>query len=172
MRCPTWWWPSSSDRIPGKRCNSAANGCKPIVGATAQSYTLTSSDVGSTIRVTETAGNGTGLGAPAVSAATATVKASAGHGRPTAKVLSARINSKKHTATFHLGSVGKATGFRCALVRRATRKGAKTPAPRYSKCRSPKTFKHLKPGSYVLRVRAVGPGGVDKTPATYRFRIK
>jgi hypothetical protein len=30
----------------------------------------------------------------------------------------------------------------------------------------------LKVGSYVLRVRAVGPGGVDKTPATFRFKIK
>ena len=44
--------------------------------------------------------------------------------------------------------------------------------PRYTKCRSPRTFKHLKAGSYVLRVRAVGPGGVDKTPATYTFKIK
>ena len=39
-----------------------------------------------------------------------------------------------------------------------------------TKCRSPRTFKHLKAGSYVLRVRAVGTGGGDKTPATYTLQ--
>jgi hypothetical protein len=38
-------------------------------------------------------------------------------------------------------------------------------------CRSPKTFRGLHAGSYVLYVRAIGPGGADKTPATYDFKI-
>jgi hypothetical protein len=59
----------------------------------------------------------------------------------------------------------------CVLVRKPTRKGAKTPSPKYSSCGSSKTFKHLKAGSYVLYVRAIGPGGVDKSPATYGFKI-
>ena len=46
-----------------------------ISGATGQVYTLTSADVGNTIRVQETASNSAGAGAPALSAATATVQA-------------------------------------------------------------------------------------------------
>ena len=154
-----------------ERCNAAANGCKPIAGATAQTYELSSGDVNSTIRVTETAANAAGNGAPAVSAPTATITASAGHARPTAKVLTARINSHKRTATFHLGSSGKATGFRCALVREPTRKGAKAPKIRYAKCGRVKTYRHLKPGHFKFYVLAVGAGGTSKKPATYTFKL-
>ncbi len=48
-----------------------------ISGATSQTYTLTSSDVGDTIRVQETASNSAGAGTPALSAATPTVLAPA-----------------------------------------------------------------------------------------------
>jgi hypothetical protein len=41
----------------------------------------------------------------------------------------------------------------------------------YSSCGSSKTFKRLKAGTYVFYVRAVGPGGADKIPATYKFKI-
>jgi hypothetical protein len=30
-------------------------------------------------------------------------------------------------------------------------------------------FRHLQAGSYVFYVRAVGPGGPDGTPATYKL---
>jgi hypothetical protein len=76
-----------------------------------------------------------------------------------------------HSAKFHFKATGDSTGFECALVRKPTRKGAKTPSPKYSSCGSSKTFKNLKVGSYVLYARAVGPGGADKTPATYKFKI-
>ena len=56
-------------------------------------------------------------------------------------------------------------------IRKPARKGAKAPSPRYAPCGTPKTFKHLQTGSYVFYVRAVGPGGPDKTPATYRFKM-
>ena len=36
--------------------------------------------------------------------------------------------------------------------------------------RSSKTFKHLKAGSYVLYVRAIGPGGADKSPRHLRIQ--
>jgi hypothetical protein len=158
-------------------CNTSGSNCQAIVGATGQTYKLGAADVGHTITVQEAASNVSGAGSPATSSATAVVRSSTAGGKtprkaPNTRLVFERISSKHHSATFRFKATGKATGFRCALVRRATRKGAKTPAPRYSKCRSPKTFKHLKPGSYVLRVRAVGPGGVDKTPATYRFKIK
>jgi PKD repeat protein len=161
-----------------QRCNNSGSSCQAIVGATAQTYKLAAADVGHTLTVQETASNVSGAGSPATSSATAVVHASPAGGKkphkaaPNTRLVFEQISSKRHSATFRFKATGKSTGFRCALVRRPTRKGAKTPAPKYSACRSPKTFKHLKPGSYVLRVRAVGPGGVDKTPATYRFKIK
>jgi hypothetical protein len=147
------------------------------VGATAQTHKLVTADVGHRLTVQETASNVSGAGSPATSSATAVVHASpAGgtkpHKAPNTRLLSERINSKAHSATFRFKARGKATGFRCALVRRPTRKGAKTPAPKYSACRSPKTFKHLKVGKYVFYVRAVGPRVVNKTPASYGFKIK
>jgi hypothetical protein len=55
-------------------CNSAAgSGCSAISGATGQTYTLTAADVGSTIRVQQTASNASGTGAPTASSPTATV---------------------------------------------------------------------------------------------------
>jgi len=161
-----------------QRCNSAGSSCQAIAGATAQTYELAAADVGHTLTVQETASNVSGAGSPATSSATAVVHASPAGGKkphkatPNTRLLSEQINSKRHSATFRFKATGKATGFRCALVRRPTRKGAKTPAPKYSACRSPKTFKHLKVGKYVLYVRAVGPRVVDKTPATYGFKIK
>jgi fibronectin type 3 domain-containing protein len=55
-----------------QRCDSGGAGCVNITGATAQSYTLTSPDVGSTLEVAVTASNTAGSAA-AASAATATV---------------------------------------------------------------------------------------------------
>ena len=57
-------------------CGSAGNNCQAIEGATAQTYTLTSADVGSTIRVQETASNTGGSSSPATSAATAVIQSS------------------------------------------------------------------------------------------------
>jgi hypothetical protein len=42
---------------------------------------------------------------------------------------------------------------------------------RWRKCTSPATYKHLKPGRHAFRVRAVGAGGTDATPALRRFTI-
>ncbi|MCW3019097.1 MAG: serine protease [Solirubrobacterales bacterium] len=54
-------------------CNASGSGCSAIAGATGSTYTLPASAVGSTIRVQEIAGNGSGSGAPVVSSATAAV---------------------------------------------------------------------------------------------------
>jgi IPT/TIG domain len=56
-----------------ERCNTLGGGCSAIEGATGHAYELTGADVGSTIRVQETAANAAGSGAPAASAQTATV---------------------------------------------------------------------------------------------------
>jgi hypothetical protein len=55
------------------QCDSLGTSCLPIAGASNQTYTLTSSDVGHTIEVQETASNAGGAGTPATSAATAVV---------------------------------------------------------------------------------------------------
>jgi hypothetical protein len=67
-----------------QRCDSSGNNCQAISGATAQTYTLTAADVGSTMRVQETASDSEGTSAPQVSAATAVVQsAPAGGGSST-----------------------------------------------------------------------------------------
>jgi hypothetical protein len=54
-------------------CDSVGNNCTSIPGATSQTYTLTTSDVGHTIRVLEGAGNAGGSGGPVSSAVTGVV---------------------------------------------------------------------------------------------------
>ena len=57
-----------------ERCDGSGNNCHPIEGATAQNYTLSTADVGSTIRVFETASNEGGSSEPAASAPTLPVQ--------------------------------------------------------------------------------------------------
>lgn len=70
-----------------QRCDSAGANCKTIPGATSTSYTLQAPDVGSTVRVSESASNSHGTGGSVVSAATAVVAAETtgggGGGTPT-----------------------------------------------------------------------------------------
>jgi hypothetical protein len=56
-------------------CDASGGNCSAIQGATSQSYTLTSAEVGHTIRVQETAINAGGSSSPAISAQTSTVQA-------------------------------------------------------------------------------------------------
>jgi hypothetical protein len=87
--------------------------------------------------------------------------------QPTTEIRKARINQANNKATFKFNARGNApaTGFQCQLER----KGHK--AKGFEKCRSPKTYRHLKPGGYTFNVRAKGPGGKDPTPAKKKFRI-
>jgi glucose/arabinose dehydrogenase len=42
----------------------------------------------------------------------------------------------------------------------------------YSRCRSPRTYRNLKPGSYGLRIRAVNPEGtIDATPVLFKWKV-
>jgi hypothetical protein len=81
------------------------------------------------------------------------------------KITKAMINSKKRRATFKFKAHGTATGFQCELKRKHKR-------AKFKRCRSPKTYRHLKPARYKFAVRTVGPGGHDPTPAKKKFRIK
>jgi hypothetical protein len=59
-----------------QRCDTAGANCSPVSEATAQTYTVGSADVGSTVRVAVTASNLAGASAPASSAQTAVVQQS------------------------------------------------------------------------------------------------
>jgi len=105
---------------------------------------------------------------PAAAAPPPAASASGGVRAPNTLLVERRIS--RHRATFRFEAAGAATGFECALVRREAHRRART--PRYAPCASKRTFSRLRPGAYVLYVRAVGPGGVDGTPVVYTFRIR
>jgi hypothetical protein len=74
-------------------------------------------------------------------------------------------------------ALGNETSFRCALVKLGSRRAA----PHYRRCAGRQRshtlgvlveYHHLARGRYIFYARAVGPGGVDPAPATYRFRIR
>ena len=84
---------------------------------------------------------------------------------PSTKLVKARIDRDKGTASFRFKGGGELTGFQCALASKARKKA------KFKPCRSPKRFRGLAAGTYSFKVRAVGPGGPDATPAVKRFTI-
>ena len=86
---------------------------------------------------------------------------------PSTHITKASISSKEHTAAFEFEAAGAGTafGFQCELRR------VKHSKPRFKDCRSPKMYKHLKPGNYTFEVRTLGSGGSDPTPAKKNFKI-
>jgi hypothetical protein len=102
------------------------------------------------------------------------------------EITSAKLSSRKKSASFDFTAPGAITGFQCELIRpkparkahkRKGRRGFKhavhkQPKPRFSSCGAPKTFKHLKPGRYTFEVRALDILGADANPAIRRFAIK
>ncbi len=81
---------------------------------------------------------------------------------PTTKILKAKIEER--TASFRFKGVdtaGAPVKFECKLDKQ-----------KYHRCRSPKTYKNLKPGKHKFLVRAISSNGVDSTPAKRKFRIQ
>ncbi len=74
-----------------------------------------------------------------------------------------RVKVRGSRATFRFkGSGAKGLRFECRLDRRPWRR-----------CRSPRTFKRLRPGRHAFRVRAVlARGPFSSKPATRKFRIR
>jgi IPT/TIG domain len=68
-----WSGEPSSESDQWELCSASGASCTAISGATKQSFTLAPGDIGSTVRVQESARDGAGAGAPAVSAASATI---------------------------------------------------------------------------------------------------
>jgi hypothetical protein len=67
----------------------------------------------------------------------------------------------KGIARFRFRSSEAGSSFRCSLDRRKPKR-----------CRSPRTYKRLKPGRHVFRVWAIdASGNKDPTPAKRRFRV-
>jgi hypothetical protein len=83
-------------------------------------------------------------------------------------ITNAKVNRKKHSAAFTFTSTA-ATGFQCALIKPTKRGNHKAPNPVFQSCSSPRTYNHLKHGSYTFEVRGLNSFGVDPTPATSRF---
>ncbi len=80
---------------------------------------------------------------------------------PNTKLKKAKVNSAARKATFTFSSTEKGSTFKCRLDKR-----------KFSKCRSPKTYKHLKPGKHTFKVRATDKAGnTDKTSAKRVFQI-
>ena len=48
----------------------------------------------------------------------------------------------------------------------------RTKKPKFSSCKSPKSYRHLGPGRYTFEVRALNPAGHDPTPAKREFRLE
>jgi hypothetical protein len=85
---------------------------------------------------------------------------------PDTVITSYVILHAKGRATFAFESRGPSTGFECQLTARPT--GV---IPPYKTCTSAKTYRHLDKGKWRLRVRAVGVGGTDPSPAKVLFHI-
>jgi hypothetical protein len=151
-----------------ERCDASGANCAAIPGATSAEYIATAADIGSTLRVEETASNADGTGSPASSAPTATI---AGRRPPPPNTLLTKvtIESRRHIAIFTFKATGKAIRFQCTLVR--IPRGQHAPADHYRSCGSGKTYTHVAAGEYIFYVRAVGPGGTDPTPASRTFTI-
>jgi|GEM_PF-472440 len=68
---------------------------------------------------------------------------------------------RRHRVVFRFVSSRPGSTFLCKLDRK-----------RFRRCRSPFAARHLRSGRHVFRVKARAPDGlVDRTPATWRFRV-
>ncbi len=94
-----------------------------------------------------------------------TCEVSQSAGPPNTKITKAKISQRRHKAKFKFKAKGEASGFQCKLKGKHQKKG-------FRSCDSPKKYKHLKHGKYKFKVRAVGPGGKDGSPAKKSFKIR
>jgi hypothetical protein len=81
---------------------------------------------------------------------------------PETQIVKAKVRRARGFARFRFTSSEPGSAFRCRLGRQ-----------RFRACDSPKTYRHLKDGRHIFRVKAIGPEGVgDPTPAIRRIRTR
>jgi hypothetical protein len=99
-------------------------------------------------------------------------------GRPAGtRITKAKLAPRKRLATFSFSAPGAITGYECMLVRKAQHrkragKSRKKRRPRFTRCDSPHRYRHLKPGRYTFRVRALDILGADAHPAKKKLRLR
>jgi CSLREA domain-containing protein len=71
-----------------------------------------------------------------------------------------KARTRSTTAKFKFSSTAKGAKFECKLDKK-----------KFKPCKSPKTYKGLKPGKHVFKVRAVKGKTIDATPAKRKFKI-
>jgi hypothetical protein len=131
---------------------------KPVTGATGASYKAT---LAGSYKCRATGANHSGSSAQTSAARTVF---------PDTRITKASVQRSKHRVKFSFKGVGGATSFQCALVPPA-RKHHSKPRAHFATCRSPKTYAHLRPGSYTFEVRGRHGSLTDPTPAKKHFRI-
>ncbi len=99
-----------------QRCNSGGTNCQPISGATAQSYPVTAADVGSTIRVQETASNSEGASTPAFSEPTGVIQAVPAGGSSGGGNGSTTTSSESTAGSTTTGSAASSGGSTTATI--------------------------------------------------------
>ncbi len=85
-----------------------------------------------------------------------------------AAITKATITRRKRKATFRFTGVGVTKGFQCRLIGPGAKHHKKAA---FSRCASPRIYRHLRPGRYTFEVRVVNPDGSHSTPATRHFKI-
>jgi hypothetical protein len=81
---------------------------------------------------------------------------------PSTALRGARVNQARRKATFRFASGEPGSRFLCKLDKQ-----------KFTPCTSPKTYRKLKPGEHVFRVKARDrAGNVDATPTLRRFKIR
>jgi len=136
-----------------------------IAGAKNRTYTLTTADVGSTIRVRRRR-------------ATPRPECRGGFARdssrdpaaPNTVLTAATIERNLAGVSFRFRASGSSTG---SSARWCASRWLRAPGLRPRVCEVPRAGRiHASgPAAYVFYVRSVGPGGPDRTPAKYAFTI-
>jgi hypothetical protein len=80
---------------------------------------------------------------------------------PGTKMGKVKIDRRRRSVTFRFSSDQASAGFLCKLDKN-----------KFARCRSPKTYKHLKPGRHVFQVKASDAAGTDRTPAVKKLTLK
>jgi hypothetical protein len=87
------------------------------------------------------------------------------------KISKTKINRKAGKITFTFSATGPQSGFQCRLQKTGRKRKHKKKVA-FSTCKSPKTYKHLRPGSYRFEVRALDLTGAPGPTTTRKVRLK